>query len=388
MGSRRSARRRRSRGEDVLGRHDHRGEHAHEHDHDRDHEHVRDNDKGHEHGKRRFGSAFRQALFPHSHDIADQTDTALETSADGIRALRISLVVLGATAIAQAVVVAFTGSVALLGDTLHNVADALTAVPLWLAFTIGRRSPNRRYTYGYGRAEDLAGIAIVLTIASSAILAGYEAVDRLLRPSDVRHVPWVAAAAVFGFAGNEIAARVRIGAGRRIGSAALVADGLHARTDGFTSLAVLFGALGVAAGIEQADPVIGLVISLLIARVLVQAAKGIYYRLMDAVDPEILERARDVAAAEPGVERVDDLRLRWIGHRLRAEVEVAVDPALALAEAHEISHRVHHALLHGVARLDEVIVHPSPVGHADTDPHALLTHHRDGRPHDHGPETG
>lgn len=370
-----------------MGRHEHPDEHAHEHDHDRDHEHVGDNDEGHEHGKRRFGSALRHALFPYSHDTVDQVDPALETSADGIRALRISLFVLGSTAMAQAVVVGFTGSVALLGDTMHNVADALTAVPLWFAFTVGRRPPNRRYTYGYGRAEDVAGIAIVLTIAASAILAGYEAVDRLLHPSDVRHVPWLVVAALVGFAGNEIAARVRINAGRRIGSAALIADGLHARTDGFTSLAVLFGALGVAVGVEQADPVIGLLISLAIARVLAQATKGIYYRLMDAVDPAILEHARDVVSAEPGVENVDDLRLRWIGHRLRAEVEVAVDPALALDEAHEIAHRVHHALLHGVARLDEVIVHPSPVSREGFDAHASLAHHADGQPHDHRSES-
>nr|BFD80618.1 hypothetical protein StreXyl84_00190 [Streptomyces sp. Xyl84] len=123
---------------------------------------------------------------------------------------------------------ALSGSVALLGDTIHNGADALTALPLGIAFVLGRRAANRRYTYGYGRAEDLAGIAIVLTIAASSALAAYEAVDRLLNPRDITHLWAVAIAALVGFAGNECVARYRITTGRRIGSAALVADGLHA----------------------------------------------------------------------------------------------------------------------------------------------------------------
>ncbi|PZS39346.1 MAG: hypothetical protein DLM62_08760, partial [Pseudonocardiales bacterium] len=187
-------------------------------------------------------------LITHSHDSAEKVDAAMETSRDGIRALWISLAVLGATATVQGLVVAASGSVALLGDTLHNVADALTAVPLGIAFLFGRRAATRRYTYGFGRAEDLAGIVIVAIIAASAALAGYQAIGRLLHPADVSHLLAVSAATVIGFVGNETVARYRIRVGRRIGSAALVADGLHARTDGFTSLAVLLGAGGVAIG--------------------------------------------------------------------------------------------------------------------------------------------
>jgi cation diffusion facilitator family transporter len=273
--------------------------------------------------------------------------------------------------------------VALLGDTLHNLADAATALPLWLAFTLGRRPATRRYNYGFGRAEDLAGIAIVLTIAASAAVAGYEAVQRLVHPQDVENLGWVAVAAVVGFLGNEVAAQYRIRTGRRIGSAALVADGLHARTDGLTSLGVLLGAVGVAFGFQAADPIMGLVITAAILFVLKDAARSIYYRLMDAVDPELVRHARAVAEGVAGVEGVDELRLRWIGHRLHAEVEVLVDANLPMTDAYTIAHEVQHALLHGVPRLDQVIVHTSPASEGGTEHHGLLAHHQEGQPHRH-----
>src|SRR5580698_3930991 len=213
----------------------------------------------HPHDHRGFWPRIRHLLGTHSHD--NGTDAALESSADGMRTLWISLAALAATACGQAVVVALSGSIALLGDTLHNSADALTAVPLGIAFALGRRRPNRRYTYGYGRAEDLAGIAVVAVIALSSAVAAVAAVLRLLHPRPVTHLAAVAAAAALGFAGNELVARYRIRTGRRIGSAALVADGMHARTDGFTSLAVLAGAGGVAIGWTWADPAVGLLIT-------------------------------------------------------------------------------------------------------------------------------
>ena len=237
----------------------------------------------------------------------------MEASAEGMRALWISLAVLGATAGIQAVVAAASGSVALLGDTLHNAADALTAVPLGVAFVIGRWRPTRRYTYGYGRAEDLAGVLIVVLILASSALAAYEAVSRLVHPQRVSDLIAVAVAALVGFAGNEVVARYRIRVGRKIGSAALVADGLHARTDGFTSLAVLLGAGGVALGWKWADPVVGLVITVAILAVLYQAAREIYRRLMDAVDPALVDQAEQTLQATPGVLGVGLVRLRWGG---------------------------------------------------------------------------
>jgi cation diffusion facilitator family transporter len=319
----------------------------------------------------------------HTHDAVEQIDSALESSDVGIRALKISLIVLAATATLQAVVVLLSGSVALLGDTLHNFADAGTALPLWLAFSLGRRAPTRRYTYGFGKAEDLAGVFIVLVVAASAIAAGYEAIDRLVHPRTVSNLGLVAAAAVIGFLGNEIAAQYRIRTGRRIGSAALVADGVHARTDGLTSLAVLIGAIGVAFGFQAADPVAGLAITVAIVLVLRNAARGVYYRLMDAVNPELVEAAEDIVKHAPGVQRVDALRLRWIGHRLHAEVEVTVATDLSLSEAHDIAHEAEHVLLHGVPRLDSAIVHTSPAAQGSTDPHAVVAHHADGQPHHH-----
>ncbi|MFG3719687.1 cation diffusion facilitator family transporter [Streptomyces massasporeus] len=368
-------------------RHGHGHSHGHEHWPDQGHSpghehrpgrgHGHGNPPGHGHGHR-HGLRHRMAhlLAPHSHETADKVDSALESSARGMRALWVSLVVLGVTALAQAVVVVLSGSVALLGDTVHNTADALTAVPLGIAFVLGRRAATRRFTYGYGRAEDLAGLVIVLTIAASAAFAGWTAVDRLLDPRPVQHVPAVAVAALVGFAGNEWVARYRIRVGRSIGSAALVADGLHARTDGFTSLAVLLGAGGSALGWHLADPVVGLVITAAIALVLRDAAREVFRRVMDAVDPALVDRAERALTEVPGVRGVGELRLRWIGHRLRAEVAVVVDGDATVREAHRIAVDAEHALLHAVPRLTAALVHADPEpAPGESDPHLPLAHH-------------
>ena len=321
-------------------------------------------------------AAIRELIRPHSHDAATKIDTALESDARGVRALKLSLGALLVTGLLQLVVVIATGSVALLSDTLHNFADALTALPIWLAFIIGRRPATRRFAYGYGRAEDLAGLVVLVFIAGSALLAGYQAVDRLLHPAQVHYLWAVAIAGVIGFAGNELVARYRIKIGREIGSAALVADGLHARTDGFTSLAVLLGAGGVALGFPAADPIVGLLITVAIAAVLRDAAREVYRRLMDAVDPDLVATAETAVSSTPGVADVGELRLRWIGHALRAEVEIVVDPNLSLVEAHRVAHDAEHQLLHDVPRLSAALVHAHPGGGADADAHAVVAHHR------------
>ncbi|WP_226363954.1 cation diffusion facilitator family transporter [Pseudonocardia abyssalis] len=312
---------------------------------------------------------------PHSHDAADSVDSALEASAEGIRALKISLIALLVTALAQAVVVVLTGSVALLADTIHNFSDALTAVPLWIAFVLGRRTATRRYTYGYGRAEDLAGVFIVFMIALSAVVAGYESIRRLLDPQPITNIGILIAAGLIGFAGNELVALYRIRVGRKIGSAALVADGLHARTDGFTSLAVVAGALGVWAGFPLADPIVGLLITVAILFVLRNAARDIYRRLMDAVDPALVDTAEASLRAVHGVITVEELRLRWIGHRVRAETGITVDPALGIVAAHDIATAAKHALLHDVPKLVGATVHVSPRDITGRDHHAQLAHH-------------
>ncbi|GAB3302800.1 cation diffusion facilitator family transporter [Epidermidibacterium keratini] len=306
--------------------------------------------------------AISDLLGGHSHDTADQVDEALEANARGRRALWISLAALAITAALQAVVVVFTGSVALLGDTLHNVADAATAIPLLFAFWLAKRPANDRYTYGYGRAEDLAGLFVVAMITLSSVLAGWEAINRLLNPREVSHLWAVAAAGIIGFAGNELVARFRIRVGRQIGSAALVADGLHARTDGFTSLAVVLGAIGVAVGLPWADPVIGLLIAIAILGVLRSALRQVGARLMDAVDPALVARVRTVIEGTPGVRGIRSVRLRWIGHTLHAEADVSIDPTLAVAAGHQIAHDAEHRLQHEIPRLASATIHVSPEG--------------------------
>ncbi|MFG1861333.1 cation diffusion facilitator family transporter [Microbispora bryophytorum] len=359
-------------------------EHGHGHGRGHGHEHGHEHGHGHGHGHGRGVTTLRarvaHLLRPHSHEPADKVDPAMESSARGMRAMWVSLAGLGATTLVQAAVVALSGSVALLGDTLHNAADALTAVPLGIAFLLGRRPPTRRYTYGYGRAEDLAGVVIVAAIAASSIAAAYAAIGRLLEPREVSHLGAVAAAALVGFAGNELVARHRIRVGREIGSAALVADGLHARTDGFTSLAVLAGAGGSALGWTWADPAVGLLITVAILMVLRQAAREVYRRLMDAVDPALVDRAEATLRGTPGVLGLGQVRLRWIGHRLRAECEVVVDPAATVVEAHRVAAEAEHNLIHAVPRLTAAIVHADPLSHDGVDHHAVLDGHRHTHP--------
>ncbi|MBT0566012.1 cation diffusion facilitator family transporter [Williamsia sp. CHRR-6] len=328
--------------------HPHRPDHPHDHDH------------RHHHDESGWGRLIPHALRPHSHDTVDKVDDAMESSAVGIRAVQISLAVLLITALAQAAVVAASGSVALLADTVHNFSDALTAVPLWIAFVLGRRAPTRRHTYGYGRAEDLAGLFVIAMIALSAIVAGWQAISRLIDPRPLDHLGWVAAAGVIGFVGNEVVAQYRIRVGRAIGSAALVADGRHARTDGFTSLAVVLGAGGVALGLPMADPVVGLIITLAILVVLRSAARDVFARLMDAVDPALVTSAESVLASVPGVQAVAGVRMRWVGHTLHAEAELDVDEQITLAHAHAVAHQAEHELTEHIPRVTSVLVHAYP----------------------------
>ena len=319
----------------------------------------------------------------HSHGTK-QVDRALEASREGVRALKLSMVGLGATALLQAAVVVVSGSVALLSDTLHNLSDAGTALPLLVAFRLGRRRPSRRFSYGLGRAEDLAGLVVVAMIAASAVLAGWQAIDHLRNPAPIEHLGLVAAAALIGALGNEAVALYRIRVGRRIGSAALVADGLHARTDALTSLAVLVGAAGVAIGWDWADPAVGLLIAGVIVVVLFQALAGVGERLLDGVDPALVEQASVAVASVPGVQGVGQVRARWVGHRLQAEVRMTVDRDLDVATAHDLAERAQIGMLDALPVLDAAIVHVDPCDHAGTDPHARSALVDSTPHHDHG----
>jgi cation diffusion facilitator family transporter len=350
--------------------------------HDHEHDHHDGHDRGgHDHDTGGIIGFVRSVFVPHSHDIADQFDSALTASDEGIRTLKISLIGLALTAAVQVAIVLVSHSVALLADTIHNFGDALTAIPLGIAFWLSKRPANRRYTYGYGRAEDLAGVFIVLTIAVSSLLAAYQAFRRLLHPQDVSHLWWVAAAGLVGFAGNELVAVYRIRTGRRIGSAALVADGLHARTDGLTSLAVVIGAAGVAAGWRLADPIVGLLITVAILGIVRNAARDILRRLMDSVDPALVDEIRAVLEATKGVIAVEQVRVRWIGHELHAEAALTADPSISLINGHHVAHDAEHELLHAVPRLSSALIHTSPAGQStghDGLAHDGSTHHRHG----------
>jgi len=313
----------------------------------------------------------------HTHGAVDPTIAASER---GIWALKWSFVALFFTALLQLVVVLLSGSVALLSDTIHNFGDAATAVPLGIAFALTRMGVSSRFTFGYGRAEDLAGVLIVLIILFSAVVAGYQAVQRLISPQPVGFLWAVAAASLVGFIGNEAVAVFRIKVGREIGSAALVADGYHARTDGWTSLAVLAGAVGVWLGYPLADPLVGLLIAAAILVIVWQSGKAVFTRLLDGVEPAAIEEIRHAAREVVGVEGVSEVRARWLGHRLNAEVNVAVDPDLSVAEGHAVAREVNHQLLHHLSYLNGAIIHVDPVQEAGEEHHRVDAHSHDGLP--------
>lgn len=324
-------------------------------------------------------------LMPHDHTHT-HIDPRILTSERGIRALKVSILGLLLTVLFQAGIAILGGSAALLADTLHNLADMFTAVPLWIAFALQRREANRRYTYGYGRAEDVAGAFILVVIFATALLAGYESYLKLVRGEVPTLLGWGMVAGLVGFAGNELVAQYRIKVGREIGSAALIADGQHARVDGLTSLAAFFGLLGVRLGYPIADPVAGLVITAAILWIVVDVGRDIIGRLMDAVEPETIERIERCALRISGVEGVHDVRARWLGHRLICELHIDVDGHLTVIEGHAIAERVRHALLHEFEQLQDIIVHVDPLGdeyHLETAHHfvsATHTHHH----HEHG----
>ncbi|MEF2976559.1 cation diffusion facilitator family transporter [Subtercola sp. YIM 133946] len=328
------------------------GHDGHPHEHD-GHTHGHD---GHTHSHPTGIRGFFYALFvPHSHDATDSIDDALEASTRGVRALKISLFILLGTTLVQFGIFLASGSIALLADSIHNFSDALTAVPLWIAFVLGRRVATTHYTFGFGRAEDLAGLFIVAVVALSAIVAGWEAIMRLLHPATVSNLGWVMLAGVVGFAGNELVALYRIRVGRQIGSAALVADGVHARIDGLTSLSVVLGALGVMLGFPLADPIVGLLISVSILLLLWGTVRSIGRRLMDGIEPHLVHRAEDALAETPGVLRVSRLQLRWVGHRLQGAAEIALADT-SVADAETIVHHARQQLTRALPNLDDMVI--------------------------------
>jgi cation diffusion facilitator family transporter len=323
----------------------------------------------------------RHDAHAHTHGVIDPS---IFTTQRGIWAIKWSFLGLLATALFQIVIVLYSGSVALLADTIHNIGDAATAIPLWIAFRLARWKPNKRFTYGYGRVEDLAGVAVVVTILFSATLAGYESINRLFHPQTVEYLWAVIMASVIGFLGNEAVAIFRIKVGKEIGSAALIADGYHARVDGLTSLAVLFGAVGVWLGYPLADPVVGLLITVAILRIVWESGKAVFTRLLDGVDPEVIDEIKLAVSHVQGVQDVSEVRVRWLGHRLHAEVNIAVNPQISVEKGHEIANEARHQLLHHLRYLSNATIHIDPVDASGEEHHHISDHvHGDLPSHSH-----
>ncbi len=353
-------------------------QHPHDHDHDHEHgdDHSHDHDHGHSHGTGLWG-VINTVFHLHGHSEQQQLlaiDPAVATD-EGIRTIWLALAALSLTTLIQIVIVVMSNSVALLADTVHNLGDALNSIPLLIAFYLARRVATRRYTYGFGKAEDVAGIFIVLSIAFSAGYTFWESFQKLINPTPLNNLGWVAVAAVIGFLGNEAVAILQIRVGRKIGSDAMVADGLHARTDGLTSLAVLIAVIGSWLGYPIVDPIIGILIGIAILFITRDAITTMWYRLMDAIDPALVDRIEQVATNIVGVQHVHDVRVRWLGHQLQAELHIVVDEDLSTRESHSVAEAVRHALFHDQPRLTMISAHVDPCGHSGTDPHSTNEHH-------------
>jgi cation diffusion facilitator family transporter len=231
--------------------------------------------------------------------------------------------------------------------------------------------------------EDLAGIAVVIVILFSAVVAGYQSVERLMHPQKIGYLWAVIAASIIGFVGNEAVAVFRIRVGKEIGSAALIADGYHARVDGLTSLAVLFGAIGVWLGYPLADPIVGIIITITILRIVWDSSKEVFSRILDTVDSEVVEEIRHAVSHIKEVKEITEVRVRWVGHRLHAELNIALDSNLTVEKAHSISKEVRHILLHHLKYLDNATIHVDPMSASGEQKHSIREHSHDGSTHSH-----
>ena len=341
--------------------HEH-GEHSHDHD---GHEHDHDLEEHEGHGEHGHGG--------HGHEHG-RVDADLYGNQAGLRAVQISTAGMFIVAAIQFAIAGIGGSAGLFADALHNLGDVLTTVALWIAFVIARRAANQRYTYGYYRTEDLAGIFIVLVIIASAVAGAVESILKLTSGAPPTQLPLSMAAALVGVAGNELLAQYKISVGKRINSVPLIADGQHSRIDGLTSLAAFAGLIGVALGLRIADPIAGLVITVVILTVVYSTTRSVLQRLLDAVDSRVVPSIVSIASEVPGVEAVNDVRARWVGHTLHVAMNIEVDAELTLVKAHAIAEEVRHRLFHRVKGLSEAIIHTDPHSH-DEDYHQLVAHH-------------
>lgn len=345
--------------------HSHGDAHEHEHLHKEDaheHDHSEHSGHGHDHGGGGHG---------HTHGTIDPSIASTDR---GLWAVKWSFVGLFVTTLIQLSIFYFSGSISLLADAIHNLGDGCTAVPLGIAFILGKRKPSKRFTYGYGRVEDLAGLVVVLTILASAAFAGYESINRLFHPKPVGYLWAVAIGSIVGFLGNEGVAIFRIKVGKEMGSAALVADGYHARTDGIASLAVLVSAIGVYLGYPLADPIIGILMTILILRIVWESSAAVFTRILDGVEPDVPDKITEQAKQTEGVKDVSEVRVRWLGHRMHAKLNVAVAQELSVEQGHDIANSVRHELLHNLQFLSNVTIHIDPANASGEKHHEISEH--------------
>ncbi|MHA2168679.1 MAG: cation diffusion facilitator family transporter [Candidatus Kariarchaeaceae archaeon] len=334
-------------------------EESHNHSQDDSHSHSHDD---HKHGDGFLGKLIGLLSLGHSHDHHHEFDL-VKNSKEGIRALKISFFGLMITAVFQFFMVIYTGSVALLADTIHNFSDALTAIPLWIAYRLNLKQKSKKYPYGYGRAEDLAGLFIILMIALSAFVVFWESIDRIFNPVEMDHLGILALSGIIGFIGNEIVAKYRISVGRKIGSEALIADGMHARTDGLTSLAVIIGAIGAYLGYPIIDPIIGIIIGIMILMILKDTTSTLWFRLMDRADSRVIDRIGEISTTFSGVASIHDVKTRYSGQSLFAEVHVIMNREYTIQESHEITSKLQEGLYKQIQNLVEVTIYPVPCSH-------------------------
>lgn len=261
---------------------------------------------------------------------------------------------LGLTGFVELLLALFTGSVALLGDALHNLSDVSTSAVVFWGFRVSRKRPNDRYPYGYDRAEDLAGLGIAMVIWASAAFAGIESVRKLLGHDHTTGVSVGIAGAVLGIVGNQLVARYKLRVGRRINSATLIADAKHSWLDALSSSAALVGLVLVAAGLPWGDPVAGLAVTVFIVHVGYEVTADVVHRLMDGADPDELDTARRAALTVDGIRDVT-VRGRWTGRTLHLEVAADVDPTLTISQTDALGHTVTRVLTHALDTTPEII---------------------------------
>jgi len=286
---------------------------------------------------------------------ADHDEQAHRAAAN--RALVFSAVVLAGAGAVELVVALFTHSVGLLGDALHNLSDVSTSAVVFVGFLVSRHRATHRYPYGFERAEDLAGIGVVAMIWASAVLAGWESYRKLVGHGATQHLVLGMAAAVLGIAANRVVATYKARVGSQIQSATLLADARHSWLDALSSLGALIGLIAVALGAQWGDPVAGFAITLFIIRVGWDVTRGLVLHLMDGVDPQIVAHA--VAAAEQVPDVADaQARARWSGRTLSLDIDISLDPTIALADADHIAEAVRLAAFSQIVAARTVNVRP------------------------------